>query len=262
MSGFGVGATVAITRAVSRAVAQCELTHLERQAIDVGRARAQHEAYEKALRALGCRVQQLPEEPDLADSVFVEDTAIVLDEVAVLTRPGAPSRRPEVDSVAPALAIYRELLTIQAPGTLDGGDVLRLGRHIHVGLSGRSNAAGVEQLARLLAPFGYAVVGVATSGCLHLKSAITEVAPGLALVNPAWVDPGAFRGVEILEIASGEEFAANGLRIADTLIYPDAFPRTAERLAQRGVTLRLVDLSELAKAEGAVTCCSLVFAAA
>src|SRR5262245_40369814 len=114
--------TLAITRAVSGALARCELTHLERRPIDLDRARAQHRAYEAALGALGCRVVALPEEPELADSVFVEDTAVVVEEVAVLTCPGAPSRRAEVDSIAQALAPFRETVRLRAPATLDGGD--------------------------------------------------------------------------------------------------------------------------------------------
>src|SRR5436190_24028657 len=138
--------TLAISRAVSRAITRCELTHLERDPIDLERARAQHDAYEEALVALGCRVERLAEEPELADSVFVEDTAIVVDEIAVLTRPGAESRRGEVDSIGRALAPYRKPARLEAPATLDGGDVLRLGKRLFVGLSSRSNRAGVQAL--------------------------------------------------------------------------------------------------------------------
>jgi dimethylargininase len=252
---------IAITRAVSPAIARCELTHVARTPIDLERARRQHAAYEEALEQAGCRLIRLPAEPALPDSVFVEDTALVLDEVAVLLRPGAASRRPETDGVAGVLARHRTIARIEPPGTIDGGDVLVLGRSVHVGRSGRSNDAGRAQLSRLLAPFGYRVKGVAMAGCLHLKSAVTCVAPGAILVNPRWVDPAAFGPIAWIEVDPEEPFAANVLWIGATVLHPAAFPRTAGRLAARGLALRPVEMSELAKAEGGMTCSSLVFAA-
>ncbi len=249
---------LAITRAVSRAILECELTHLEREPIDLERARAQHTAYEAALEDLGCRIARLPEEPELPDAVFVEDTAIVLDEIAVLTRPGAASRRPEVDSIGRALAPYRRVERLSAPATLDGGDVLRLGRRIFVGLSSRSNRAGVEALAAHAAPFGYQVLGVELGACLHLKSAVTSPAPGTVLFNPAWIDPRLLGDVEAIAIHPDEPYAANGIDLEGVFLYPTAFPRTAEILTRHGIRVSLVDVSELAKAEGAVTCCSLI----
>ncbi|MEO8503035.1 MAG: dimethylargininase [Acidobacteriota bacterium] len=253
---------IAVTRPVSATLADCELTHLERVPIRVDRARAQHAAYEVLLAGLGCRIERLPAAPEHPDSVFVEDTAVVVDEVAVMTRPGASSRRGEVDSVARMLTRFRTLRALRVPATLDGGDVLRFGRRFYVGLSSRSNTAGVEQLRSALEPFDYSVEGVELQGCLHLKSAITEIAPGMALVNPAWIDVAQFTDVEPIEVDAAEPSAANGLRIGETLVYADAFPRTLERVLARGIEVALVDLSELAKAEGAVTCCSLIFSAA
>lgn len=252
---------IAITRAVSRAIERCELTHLERRAIDLDLARAQHAAYEQALRDAGCEVLQLPEQPGLADSVFVEDTAVALDAVAVLTRPGAASRRGEIEAMAEALAPFRELRRIEAPGTLDGGDVLRLGRAIHVGISSRSNAGGIEQLRRQLASFGYRVQAMPVRGCLHLKSAVTQIAPDHLLVNPDWVDARHFEGHRTLAVDPAEQYAANAILIGDALLYSASFPRTAERLRQAGIDVRLVDMSETEKAEGAMTCCSVVFEA-
>jgi len=249
---------IALTRAVSSALERCELTHLERQPIDLGRARAQHAAYEAALEALGCEVVRLPEEPELPDSVFVEDTALVLDEIAILTRPGAESRRAETAAVREALAAWRPLAGLAAPATLDGGDVLRVGRRLYVGSSTRSNAAGIAQLQALVEPLGYTVEGVPIQGCLHLKSAVTEVGPGLLLLNAAWVNPRAFTDCGVLEVHRDEPFAANALRIGDVLLFPQAFPRTRARLEKHGLAVRTVDVSELAKAEGAVTCCSLI----
>jgi dimethylargininase len=249
---------VALTREVSPAITRCELVHLERRPIDVELARAQHRTYEAALRGEGCRVRTLPAEADLPDSVFVEDTAVVFDEVAVVTRPGAESRRPETAAVAAALAEYRPLVTIAAPGTMDGGDVLVIGRTVFVGATDRTNRAAIDQLRAALAPHGYRVEAVPVRGCLHLKSAATLVAPDTVLCNPRWVAPETFTGVRVLEVADGEPGAANGLRVGERVIYPAGFPKTAARLAAQGIALLTVNVSELQKAEGAVTCCSLL----
>ena len=250
---------IAITRPVSRALAQCELTHLERREIDIDLARKQHASYEQALRDAGCEVRELEELDDFADSVFVEDTAIVLHNVAVLTRPGAKSRQGEIESMAAALADYRECVTIEAPGTLDGGDVLRLGRVLYVGASARSNAEGIDQLRRLVGSFGYSVEAVTMTGCLHLKSAVTQVAPELLLINPDWVDANCFAGYRILAVDTDEPFAANAVWLGDYVVYASSFPRTAERLRNAGIDVRRVDMSETEKAEGGVTCCSVIF---
>lgn len=250
---------IAITREVSPNIGQCELTHLDRQPIDLSLAQAQHHQYEATLEALGCQLVRLPAEPTLPDSVFVEDTAIVLDEIALLTRPGAASRQAETASIAQALAPYRIVQTIVAPGIVDGGDVLRIGKRLYVGLSSRSNEAAVAQMADLLRPFGYAVQGVQVQGCLHLKSAVTQVSPMMLLVNPAWVDAGLFGDMQVIEVDSEEPHAANALLIGDTVVYPTSYPYTAQRLTQYGIQVHQVDVGELIKAEGAVTCCSLVF---
>ncbi|HWU75161.1 MAG TPA: dimethylargininase [Rhodanobacter sp.] len=249
----------AMTRDVSPALADCELSFVSREPIDVARAQAQHAEYQRVLASLGCRLLPLPAEPAWPDSVFVEDVAIVLDEVAVMTRPGALSRRAEVDSVAAALRQYRSLLTIEAPGTLDGGDVLRIGRTLYAGRSGRSNAAGINQLRELLAGYDYAVVGVTTRGCLHLKSAVTALADDAVLLQPEWVEHECFAGFRVIEVDPSEAHAANVLRIGDALIMPSNFPRTRKRLVDAGFQVSTVEVSELQKAEGAVTCCSLVF---
>lgn len=252
------GTLLALTRPVSEAMTNCELTHLERVPLDIERARAQHERYTAALQDAGCRIVALPAADDLPDSVFVEDTAVVLDEIAIVTRPGAPSRRAEVAASADELARHRPVAHMHAPATLDGGDVLRIGRTLFVGASGRTSTEGVAQLREIAAPFGYRVVGVPVSSALHLKTAITAVAPDLLVVNPQWVDPHAFGTIRRIEISPDEPFAANALLVNGRVIYSSGFPRTAERLSAAGVDLALVDVSELAKAEGGVTCCCVL----
>lgn len=252
---------IALTRPVSASLAQCELTYLARAPIDVDLARRQHHAYGQALTELGCQVIALPEAPELPDAVFVEDLALVLDEVGILTRPGAESRRPEAPTVEEALGHYRLLRRIEAPGTLEGGDILRLGRTIYVGRSGRSNDEGIRQLQDLTKVYGYEVRPVDVRGCLHLKSAVTDVAPDRLLLNPDWVDPHEFDGWAWMGVEPGEAHAANALRIGTGVIYPRSFPRTLEALDRLGLQPHPVDVSEIQKAEGAVTCCSLVFEA-
>jgi dimethylargininase len=252
---------IAITRLVSPSIVSCELTHLERIPIDLALARRQHHAYEQTLRGLGVEVHSLPEEPHQPDSVFVEDAAIVLSECALLTRPGAVSRRPEVESIARALAPYRTLFTIQAPGRLDGGDVLTVGRTIFAGLSGRSNQSALNQMQAFLKPYGYTVKGVRVTGCLHLKSAVTQVGQGTLLVNPAWVDKDNFPNMQFIEVDPSEPAAANALMVGGTVLTQPAWPKTQGRLEAAGILPLLVDASELGKAEGALTCCSLIFAA-
>lgn len=249
---------IALTREVPDRIVDCELTHLERVPIDLERARAQHAEYEAALEAAGCLVERITATPELADSVFVEDAAVVLPELAVITRPGAPSRRAEVATVADAVGRYRPLRTIEAPGTLDGGDVLVAGPRVFVGRSSRTNDDGVRQLRSILAPFGYAVDAVETSRCLHLKSAATLVDDGLLLVNPEGIDVARFGGFRILEVDPSEPFAANVLRIGDVVICSLAAPLTRGRIEAMGVETIAVDASELAKAEGGLTCCSVI----
>jgi dimethylargininase len=253
---------IAITREVSPEMENCELTHLSRQPIDIDLACQQHRAYEDALKALGCQVQRLPAEPDLPDSVFVEDAAVVFDEIAVITRPGAVSRRPETTSIARALNPYRRLCRIEAPGTVDGGDVLCVGKNVYVGLSSRSNAPAIEQMQDFLSPYGYMVQSINVSGFLHLKSAVTLIAQDTLLINPAWVDASILGNMRFIEVDPRESYGANALWIGEGVIYPSSFPHTRQRieeaLEKRGIRVVGVDVSELQKAEGAVTCCSLI----
>ena len=239
----------------------CELTHFKRQPIDIALARHQHAAYRDCLRDLSLRVIELPGEDAFPDAVFVEDPAIVLDEVAVIARSGAESRRGEAESIARELAKYRTLHRMEAPATLDGGDVMLAGRTLFVGHSARTNAAGIQQLAAAVEPHGYRVRPVTVEGCLHLKSAASWLGDNTVLVHRPWVDANAFAGMRVIDVPAGEESAANVLLIGDTVLVAAGFPATADRIAALGRWVRLVDNSEIRKAEGALTCCSLIFKA-
>jgi dimethylargininase len=251
----------AITRALSPAFAQCELSYVPRQQIDMTRANEQHHAYQRTLEQLGACVVTLPPEPDLPDSVFVEDPAIVLDEMAVIFPLGTASRRKEADTLARALSPYRKLTRVELPATIEGGDILRIGRKLFAGLSRRTNAAGIRRLSEIAGPLGYEVVGVPVSGCLHLKSAVTHLGGDTLLANRAWFDAATLGNFVYVDVADGEPHAANALALAGSVIFPASFPRTRERIEQRGFTVLPLDISELQKAESGLTCSSLLFEA-
>jgi dimethylargininase len=252
----------AITRAVGPSLGDCELTWLPREPIDIANAIAQHDAYERALAELGVHVVSLPALPDHPDAVFVEDPALVLDEVAVITAMGVASRRGERDSLAAALEGFRPVIRMRETACLEGGDVMRVGRNLYVGLSARTSAEGVAQLADILAPFGYNVQLVEMRDCLHLKSACSFIGDGTVLLNRAWLDSFALREYRLIDVAPGEPSGANALRVGGTVLMPDAFPATATRLREAGFQVKALDLSELLKAESGVTCSSLLFESA
>lgn len=249
----------AITRAVSPSMNDCQLAFVERQSIDIGKAIAQHDRYEACLESLGITVVSLPAVPELPDAVFVEDPAIVLDEIAIMTRMGAAARRGESASLAEAIARYRPLRWITEPGTLEGGDVVRIGGTLFVGRSARSNDAGIAQLARELAPFGYAVKSIVMKSCLHLKSACTYLGRDTLLANRDWVDLGPAGNLRVIDVAPEEGAAADVLAVGDTVIIPASFPETARILEHGGWRVLPIDVSELQKAEAGVTCMSLIF---
>jgi len=252
---------LAITRPPTAALDRCALTHLEREPIDIPKAIGQHRQYEALLARLGAEVVSLAPEPELPDAVFVEDVAVVLDEVAVITRPGAASRLPEVASVERRLAAYRPLLRIEAPGTLDGGDVMRVDRALYVGRSSRTNDAGIAQLISVVGPFGSAVRPVAVTGCLHLKSACSHLGEGLVLVNREWIDAEALDGVALLDVPPAHHGSANSFLVGGTVVMAAGFPETATLVRATGRAVETVDLSELRKAEAGGSCMSLVFEA-
>jgi len=245
----------AFTRAVSPRLAECQLTHLNRVPIDPAKAAEQHAAYEAALAGAGFEIIRLPELADDPDAVFVEDTALLLGEHAIITRPGAASRADEVHSTAGGLNGHFQIHWIRR-GYVDGGDVLRIGQTLYVGLSTRTDAEGIKALADLVAPLGYAVVEAKLGDCLHLKTGATYAGRGLLLYNPDAVDPSQFGGVE--PIAVLEPAAANCVLANDRVILPAGNPRTAAMLRERGLNVVEVDVSELQKAEAGGTCMSLI----
>jgi dimethylargininase len=249
----------AITRAVSPAIVNCQLSFIPRQPINLELANAQHHAYEQLLEKLGVRVHSLPAEPTLPDSMFVEDPAIVLDELAVIFPLGTDARRPEAASLAETLSKFRKLEYITLPGIVEGGDVLRVGRTLYVGLTKRTNAEGLRQLAAILAPHHYEVIPVPVTGCLHLKSAATRLGRGTLLANRALFDPSPFSSFAWINVDPSEPQAANALALFDTVIFPASFPRTRARIEAAGFHVTTLDISELQKAESGLTCSSLIF---
>jgi dimethylargininase len=250
----------AITRAVSPALERCELSFIPRQPIDLARAVEQHHAYERLLADLGARVISLPAEPDLPDSMFVEDPALVLDELAVIFPLGTEARRSEAPSIARALQPFRKLEYVQLPGMVEGGDILRLGRQLFVGLTARSNSDGIAQLSRIVGPHGYRVIGVPCPGCLHLKSAVTALDKYTLLANRTWFDWSLFSGFDWVDVDPAEPHAGNALVLAGNVIFPASFPRTRARIEGRGFRVATLDIAELQKAESGLTCSSLIFA--
>jgi dimethylargininase len=252
----------AFTRAVSGRIAECELTHLERQPIDPAKAAYQHAAYEQALEAAGFDVVRLPELPDDPDAVFVEDTALLLDGHAVITRPGAASRAGETNSTAAGLSGRFQVHRVER-GFLDGGDVLRIGQRLYVGLSRRTDADGVNALAEIVRPLGFEVIEAQLRQCLHLKTGATYAAADASgapvlLYDERCIDPAQFAGVQSMAVALDEPAAANCVRAGDRLILPVDNPRTVAALRDRGFKVVEVDVSELQKAEAGVTCMSLI----
>jgi dimethylargininase len=249
----------AITRAVSSALANCELNYIDRKPIDLEKARVQHDNYEELLGKLGVKVVSLPEEADLPDAMFVEDPAIVLDEVAIICPLGTETRRKEAPSIAAALEKYRKLAHVKLPGMLEGGDVLRIGKQIFAGITRRSNPEGIRQLAVIASAHGYELTGVPVTGCLHLKSAVTFLGKSTLLGNRDWFDWKRLQGFEWIDVDPGEPHAGNALQIGDRVIFPASFPRTAELIKEKGFRLESLDISELQKAESGLTCSSLLF---
>lgn len=248
-----------MVRKISRSLGDCELTHLTRQPFDLSLANRQHDHYIEALQGAGIRVKILPEEALLPDSAFVEDPVLMLDEGAILCRLGAASRAPETRLLREEIERLRPVFIIQAPGTLEGGDILRVEKTLFVGLSSRTNLDGITQLRHFVEPWGYRVVEVAVQGCLHLKTGVTSPAPGWLIANPRWIDLSPFHGFEILPVPDLEPWGANTLRLNDRVLVAASAPETANRLQSNGIAVVTVDVSELQKAEAGLTCLSTLY---
>jgi len=248
--------TIALVRAPSSRLAEGIVTHIDRAPVDVGLAERQWATYVDALRGVGWQIREVPVLESAPDCVFIEDTVVMFHDLAVITRPGDDRRKPEVTAVEP---IVRELgcrvERIIAPGTLDGGDVLKVGDTIYVGLGGRTNQAGIDQFAALLTPLGARVIQVPVTNVLHLKSAVTALPDGTVIGwDPAVDDPTLFPKY----LSMPEESGAHVVVIDDqrVLMAADA-PQSAALLRSRGYEVICVDISEYEKLEGCVTCLSV-----
>jgi len=250
----------ALTRGVSSRIAECELSYIERQPIDFDLAVQQHQNYQHLLRSLGVSVTEIPAQNDCPDCCFLEDTALMLDELAVVARPGSETRRREVEGVLPSIRKYRhEIVAIEPPATLEGGDVLRVGRNLFVGLTERTNREGIEALTGLVAPHGYVVHAVDVPGALHLKSVCTAVNERTILAESSRLDLSPFKGFDIIKVPPNEWMAANILLIGRAVCMHSGFAETQSLLQRHGFDVRTVDISEFLKAEAGLTCMSLIF---
>jgi dimethylargininase len=250
-----------LTRLPSLNMAKAELTHLERVPIDMALAQEQHRAYRTALSATGAEIVALPALDSHPDCTFVEDVLISLPELSILTRPGAVSRQGEVEAVAMALPVDRPFHQISAPGTLDGGDVLWIGKTLFVGLSTRTNRDGIAQLTLAVRPHGYNVEVVTVPGALHLKTAVTALTGDLLLINPNWVDQNAFSGLHRIEVDPSEPFSGNSLSVGGKVFIQASHKNTVAKVRSHGFDVVLIDISEFAKAEAGLTCLSVILAA-
>lgn len=252
---------IALTHLPSPKMDAAIRTFAEHAPIDVEKVRAQHVVYRETLAKAGAEVVVLDVNLEHPDCVFIEDTAIVLDEIAILTPMGAPSRAKEPAGIEGALRKYRDVVRIEAPATIEGGDVIVVGKQILVGRTDRTNARGIEELARITKPHGYDVRGVPVHGCLHLKTACTALPDGALVANTAWLDVDALTTFDIVPVADGEPHAANVVVVGARGITGIGNPRTAEAIRGHCLGLDIIDLTELAKADGCGTCLSLLFTA-
>lgn len=250
---------LALTHVVSPNIADCELLFLKRSRIDYSLATQQHRDYCNLLSECGLQVIELTLNSSYPDSTFIEDTAVVLDELAIMASMGTESRRGEIGGVEAELAKYRDITRIELPATLEGGDVVRVGAKVFAGISPRTNAKGIESLKQILEPMGYEVIPVGVKFCMHLKSACTAIDDHTLLVNPRWLDLEPFAGFRIISVAEQEPWAANCLRINNTLYMHVGFAKTIECLQNLGFAMETIDISELLKAEAGLTCSSIIF---
>jgi len=261
MTTSDAGKLHAITHIPSPNMQRGERTFVDELVVDYELSLRQHAEYRAALQRCGAEVIVLDVNRTMPDCVFVEDTAIVLRELAVMMSPGAESRRGEPAGIEPSLRQFREVRRVKRPATIDGGDVVVAGRSVYVGESPRTNSEGIAALRETLAPFGYSVTGVPVRQCLHLKTACSALPDGRFLVNAEWIDASPLPAERLVSVPADEPWAGDVLVIGNQIILAEAFPQTADLLSGLGFETIPVAVSEFAKVEGGVTCLSLVFEA-
>lgn len=250
---------IGILNKPSKELENCELTYMDRKPILFEKALQQHTHYASVLESIGVRVHQVEVNQSSPDSVFVEDVAIILDEIAIMTSMGTPSRRGELKEMETVISAFRSrLYHIHVPAAIEGGDVLRVGKTLFVGQSSRTNTAGIHALRDIVSRYGYEVVPVHVHGCLHLKTGVTALNDDTLIVNPKWIDTHPFRKFKCIEVVNGEPWAANVLRVDDQLIVNAAYPETAKIIRSLGYNVHEADISEFGKAEAGLTCMNLI----
>lgn len=249
----------ALTRQVSDAMNECQLTYAERQSINIEKAQLQHQNYERYLESAGIKVISLETDSSLPDCTFVEDTAIVTDELAIITHMGAVSRRAESAKIVSALEKFRPLEFINNSGNIEGGDVIKVGKTLYVGISSRTNLDGIKQLTQILFPYKYEIVPVKVHGCLHLSTGATFLGNQTFLVNPRWIDISEFERFDIVTVAENESWAGNTLNLKGKILLSESSLRTAEKISKKGFEVATIDISELEKAEAGLTCMCVLF---
>lgn len=250
---------IALTHTVSPNIMNGEVTFIDRKAVNYDLAVQQHDIYCQALSDCGAEVKKLSVNLNSPDSCFVEDTAIIFDEVAIITSMGISSRQHESKTIAPELDRYREIIHIELPAIIEGGDVLQIGRRVYVGLSRRTNIQGVHKLAQILKQWDYEIIPVELKNCLHLKTACTAISEEIILLNPQWVEPETFSDYKVLSVPKEEMWAANTIRVGDRILLQHGFPRTLELVSRNHNALEILNISEFSKIEAGLSCLSLIF---
>lgn len=251
--------TYAIVRDVPESFNRCVSNSNTYDDIDTELAKLQHQQYCKTLSLLGINLIRLDTDDSLPDCCFTEDTAVIIDDLAIITSPGIESRVAETIALEKTLALYKGIFRISQPGTIEGGDVLRIERTLYIGISSRTNSEGIRQMAAILEPRGYCIVPVEIRNTLHLKSVCTYLGNGLIIVAEGYFDLNIFSGFEKIIVPEEEAYCANCLSVNRRVIIPKGFPKTKELLEEKGLLVIELEMSEFRKADGALTCLSVIF---
>lgn len=236
------------------------LTSANLGAPDFERAVAQHGAYVSALKSCGLQVKELEADERYPDSTFIEDTALLTPHCAIITNPGAPSRRGEVAEMKGVLQeYYTDIEEISAPGTVDAGDIMMVGSHFYIGLSGRTNKYGAEEVIRILNRYGMSGFIVELTTMLHLKTGLSSLERNTLLVAGEFLQKPEFKKFNVIAVPDGEGYAANCIWINDTVIIPEGYPVVRQKVRDAGYATIEVDVSEFRKLDGGLSCLSLRF---